>query len=106
MIEGRAVHRGVARPTEIGERTDDARTFYEGLIAGVPDGLTFVCLHPNAPGELEFIEPDSSYIRTDEYHLFQTASWQSWLAEQPVTLSGMRPFRERLRARHVSGQSV
>ena len=35
--------------------------------------LTFICLHPNAPGELEFIEPTSSYIRTDEYDLFGSA---------------------------------
>jgi chitin disaccharide deacetylase len=79
-------------------RTAPARPFYEGLIGGVPDGLTFVCLHPNAPGELEFIEPDSSYIRTDEYDLFRTETWVAWLAEQPVTLSGMRPFRRRLRS--------
>ncbi len=79
-------------------RSGDPRAFYEGLIGDIPAGLTFVCLHPNAPGELEFIEPESSYIRTDEYDLFRTASWAAWLAEQPITLTGMRPLRDRLRS--------
>ena len=79
-------------------RSSDPRAFYEGLMGDIPSGLTFVCLHPNAPGELEFIEPDSSYIRTDEYDLFRTKTWRSWLLDQPLTLSGMRPFRDRLRS--------
>ena len=86
-------------------RAGEAMPLYKGLIGEVPNGLTFVCLHPNAPGELEFIEPESSSIRTDEYDLFRSESWGAWLAEQRVTLTGMRPFRDRLRAGQPSRQS-
>ncbi len=71
------------------------------LIGGLADGLTFVCLHPNAPGELEWIEPDSAHIRTNEYDLFRTPGWRHFvdgLAAEPV---GMRWIRDEMRA---SGQ--
>ena len=38
-------------------RSGDPIATYEPLFAGIPDGLTFLALHPNAPGELESIEP-------------------------------------------------
>jgi predicted glycoside hydrolase/deacetylase ChbG (UPF0249 family) len=58
------------------------------------DPLSFICFHPNAPGELQFIEPDSSNIREDEYAVLGSAEYQRWLAAQPIERIGMRTIRE------------
>ncbi len=79
------------------QRTDPPRPYYEQLIGSCSDPLTFICLHPNAPGELEFIEPTSSYIRTDEYDLFGTDDYRAWLSGQAIRPIGMRELRAELR---------
>ncbi|MER8417111.1 polysaccharide deacetylase family protein [Mesorhizobium sp. M1329] len=71
---------------------------YKALIEGVREGLTFFCLHCNAPGELELIEPRAAYIRTEEYELFRDQGFRDWLAAQPIEIIGMKPLREELRA--------
>ncbi|MGX5847503.1 ChbG/HpnK family deacetylase [Mesorhizobium sp. PL10] len=72
---------------------------YKALVEGVREGLTFFCLHFNAPGELELIEPRSAYIRTDEYELFCDQAFRDWLGAQDIDIIGMKPLREELRAR-------
>ena len=79
------------------QRTEPPRPYYEQLIESCRDPLTFICLHPNAPGELEFIEPTSSYIRTDEYDLFGSVDYRAWLGGQAIRPIGMRELRDRLR---------
>ncbi|MER9020104.1 hypothetical protein [Mesorhizobium sp. M0898] len=68
------------------------------------DGLTFFCLHCNAPGELELIEPRSAYIRTEEYELFRDQGFRDWLAAQPIDVIGMKPLREELRVALSAGR--
>lgn len=80
------------------QRTDPPRPVYEQLFASCSEAMTFICLHPNAPGELEFIEPTSSYIRTDEYDLFRSAGHREWLSGLAVTPIGMREVRDRYRS--------
>ena len=79
------------------DRTDPPRPYYEQLIESCTDPLTFICLHPNAPGELEFIEPTSSYIRTDEYDLFGSDDYRAWLSGRAIRPIGMRELRDRMR---------
>jgi predicted glycoside hydrolase/deacetylase ChbG (UPF0249 family) len=78
-------------------RTDPPRQHYERLIGSCTEAMTFICLHPNAPGELEFIEPTSSYIRTDEYDLFRSVGYRQWLAGLAITPIGMDEVRARFR---------
>jgi chitin disaccharide deacetylase len=40
------------------------------LIGGASDDPVFCAFHPNTPGEVEVIEPETSHVRTDEYSLF------------------------------------
>ena len=54
-----------------------------------PDGLTFFALHPNAPGELEAIEPDTAHIRIAEYELLRSDDVAAWLGPD-VERIGMR----------------
>ena len=63
------------------------------------EGLTFLCLHFNAPGELELIEPRAAYIRTEEYDVFRNEGFRAWLLAQDLDIIGMKPLRDELRAR-------
>lgn len=83
------------------QRTDPPRQLYERLIGSCTKAMTFICLHPNAPGELEFIEPTSSYIRTDEYDLFRSAGYREWLTRLAATPIGMGEVRTRFRQTEV-----
>jgi chitin disaccharide deacetylase len=55
-----------------------------------------MALHPNAPGELEAVEPATAHIRTAEYELFASDSWASWLYRQVCEPIGMRALRDAL----------
>ncbi len=71
---------------------------YRSLLGNARGELTFCAFHPNAPGEIEVIEPVTSHVRTDEYELFSSQSWRSWLDQQTFTLTSMRQLRDRYRA--------
>ena len=62
--------------------------------------LVFCAFHPNAPGpgEIEIIEPETHHVRIDEYELFKTVAWKTWLDAQPFELTGMRELRDQYRA--------
>ena len=79
------------------DRTGTADEAYRMMIRSIAPGTTFLALHFNAPGELEFIEPASAHTRTEEYALFRSEGFREWLAEQELELSGMREFRSALR---------
>ena len=87
-----------AMQTTWNRTNEPAETAYWRLIESVPEGLTFICFHFNAPGELEAIEPGSARIRTEEYELFRDAGFRGWLADQGLEVIGMRPLRDALRA--------
>ena len=78
--------------------SDPPWPIYQALLGSVPDGLCFLALHPNAPGEVEVIEPGTSHIRTDEYAMFQRHDFRTWLDSQGFEFIGMRPLRDALRA--------
>lgn len=59
-------------------REQPARERYEALYNKIGPGLTFICLHANAPGEIEVIEPGSAQIRIDEYDLLKDPSFREW----------------------------
>jgi predicted glycoside hydrolase/deacetylase ChbG (UPF0249 family) len=80
-------------------RGEPAGPAYRALLGAIAPGLSFVCLHCNAPGEVEAIEPDTAWLRTDEYALFRDAGFRGWLAGQGLEVIGMRPLRDEVRAR-------
>lgn len=71
---------------------------YRALLSRATADLVFCAFHPNAPGDIETIEPATSHVRTDEYGLFTTAAWREWLDTQPFTRIGMRELRNEYRA--------
>jgi predicted glycoside hydrolase/deacetylase ChbG (UPF0249 family) len=79
-------------------RPRGAAVDYRSMLTAAGDGLTFCAFHPNAPGEVEVIEPDTWHVRTDEHQLFGSGEWVSWLGGQPFEVIGMGALRAEMRA--------
>ena len=77
------------------------RAGLRAIIESVKDGLTFFCLHFNAPGELELIEPRSAYIRTEEYDLFRSEGFRVLAAG-----AGSRHHRHEAAARRTAREAA
>ena len=100
----------VARAREAGEpifdlvvespwgRQTDAETAYRRMFAEIQEGLTYLSLHFNKPGDFEVIEPDHAHIRTEEYAVFKSGLVAELVAAHGVDVIGMRQIRDRLRA--------
>ena len=83
-------------------RTTDAETAYRAIFAGIPDGLTYLALHFNTPGDFEVIAPDLAHIRTEEYALFRTARRRMGRRVRPRGDLDARPARRAAHPRRVS----
>lgn len=81
------------------QRTGGAEAAYRDIFAAIPEGLTFLSLHFNAPGDFEVIEPDFAHIRTEEYALFRGERIAQWVDQFGLTVIGLRDTRDRLRTR-------
>ncbi len=71
-------------------REQPASERYQALYGRIGPGLNFLCLHANAPGEIEVIEPGSAQIRIDEYELLKSPSFRSWAEALPVRRGSMK----------------
>jgi chitin disaccharide deacetylase len=79
-------------------RKSDAETAYREMFADIPEGLTYLSLHFNAPGDFEVVEPEQAHIRTEEYAVFKSGLVAKLVAAHGVEVIGMRQIRDRLRA--------
>ncbi|WP_259670936.1 ChbG/HpnK family deacetylase [Rhizobium lentis] len=67
-----------------------ARERYEHLYGQIAPGLNFLCLHANAPGDIESIEPDSARIRIEEYELLKDPSFRKWVDSLHIQRGSLR----------------
>ena len=51
----------------------------KNILSNLNVGLTYLALHPNAPGEIEIIDPEQWHIRTEEYSLFKDKEFLDWV---------------------------
>ena len=79
-------------------RKTDAETAYRAIFAEISQGLTFLSMHFNAPGDFEMINPEFAHIRTEEFALFRTTRIGEWAKEFGLEIIGMRGMRDALRA--------
>ncbi|HXQ15967.1 MAG TPA: polysaccharide deacetylase family protein [Caulobacteraceae bacterium] len=86
-------------------RTTDAASAYRQLFANIPEGLAYLALHFNAPGDFEAIEPEFAHIRTEEYAFFRSGAAEALIAEHQIEVIGMRQIREQLRAQRRGATS-
>jgi hypothetical protein len=82
-----------------GVASEQAEAAYRDLLTTIPEGLTFVSLHCNAPGDIETIVPGRAHWRTDEYRIFGSGMAKTWLDAAGIATTGYRPIRDALRAR-------
>ncbi|HMN29877.1 MAG TPA: ChbG/HpnK family deacetylase, partial [Caldilineaceae bacterium] len=73
------------------------RALYEQMLVTLPAGVTFVSLHPNAPGDIEHIVPDKAHWRTFEYELFQSDWLRGLLQREQIVPIGFRALRTVMR---------
>lgn len=79
-------------------RRTDAETAYREIFEAIPEGLVFLSMHFNAPGDFEAVNPPDAHLRTEEYALFKTPLIGEWAEELGITIVGMRGLRGALRA--------
>jgi hypothetical protein len=82
-----------------GAATEESDAAYRALAGNLPDGITFVALHPNTSGDIETIVPPRAHYRTDEHRILGNGSMAAWLAGSGVQTIGMRPFLDLYRKR-------
>ena len=77
---------------------EESDAAYRDLVETLPDGITFVALHPNMSGDIETIVPPRAHFRTDELRLLGDGKIKAWLDAANVQTIGMRPLRDLMRA--------
>ena len=70
---------------------------YQKMFTKSKTGITFAALHPNAPGEVEVIEPNQFHVRTQEYEIFSSKDYLTWLTKNEIKSIGMRELRDAMR---------
>lgn len=80
-----------------GVPSEKSHAAYHSLIKSLPQGLTFVALHPTCPGEIETIVPPKAHFRTDEYRLLRDVEFQEFIRKEGIFLLGFRTLRDLLR---------
>jgi len=51
----------------------------KNIIKDIKPGFTYLALHCNKPGEIEFIDPEQSHVRTEEYNLAKDKEFINWI---------------------------
>lgn len=69
---------------------------YEAMLRSLPPGITYISLHPNAPGDIEAISPDRAHWRTFEYEYFRSDRLRKFLTQEGITPIGYREIRDAL----------
>ncbi len=78
---------------------DDPVKRCRGMFEGLLPGLSFLAIHPTAPGEIEAIDPAFHAVRSNEYAVLRSSNHHEWIAAQRLSLSDMRSLREDFRGR-------
>ena len=61
---------------------------YTQMIDELQPGVTFFALHPNTPGDIEFINPIRAHCRIDEYRLATDERFIAALSKQDIQIEG------------------
>lgn len=77
-------------------RDEDIEQLYRRYVADAGEGITFLSLHCNAPGEVERVHPNDAAWRIAEDALFRRPDFLAWVADQGVELAGFRRYRDAL----------
>lgn len=67
---------------------------YERILHDLPAGVTYFSLHPNAPGDIEAIDPPHAHWRTFEYQYLQSERLAAFLEREDIVPIGYEELRE------------
>ena len=70
---------------------------YENILHNLPAGVTYFSLHPNAPGDIEAIDPPHAQWRTFEHQYFQSDRLRLFLEREEIVPIGCEEIREVMR---------
>ncbi len=70
---------------------------YRELFSCIPEGLTWLALHFNTPGDIELFD-QGAQIRIGEYEFFRSPKGRALMDEFGLIPVGMRQFRDRMRS--------
>jgi hypothetical protein len=76
---------------------DGVEQAFRRIFERIPEGMTYLTLHFNAPGDIELAD-EEAHIRIGEYEFFRSGQGWALIEEYELTPIGMREFRDRLRA--------
>lgn len=76
-----------------GDRAD----LYEAILRDLQPGVTYFSLHPNAPGDIEILDPVGHHWRTGEYNYFRSDRCRSFLEKEGIVPIGYREIRDVMR---------
>jgi predicted glycoside hydrolase/deacetylase ChbG (UPF0249 family) len=69
---------------------------YERILGELEPGVTHFALHPNAPGDIEWIDPVHHAWRIFEYHYLQSDRLDAFLRREGITPIGYRALYDRM----------
>ena len=75
----------------------DRVQLYETILRGLQPGITYFSLHPNAPGDIEMIDPVNHHWRSGEYDYFRSDRLRAFLEREGIVPIGFREIREVMR---------
>jgi predicted glycoside hydrolase/deacetylase ChbG (UPF0249 family) len=70
---------------------------YERILHELPVGVTYFSVHPNAPGDIEVIDPPHAHWRTFEYQYLQSERLAAFLEREDIVPIGFEEIREVMR---------
>jgi len=81
-----------------GDGQGDRADLYEAILRGLQPGVTYFSLHPNAPGDIEVIDPVNNRWRIHEYNYFRSERLAEFLEREGIIPIGYREIRDVMRA--------
>ena len=97
-LVNRVLETDFSRPLSRPISPETYKAMFAAVASGDHSGWYFAALHPNAPGEVEVIEPDHSHVRTDEYLIFGSSAYSEWMRSGAIRTATMRSMRDEMRS--------
>ena len=84
---------------DAGDGGEERADLYEAILHDLQPGVTYFSLHPNAPGDIEVIDPDNGHWRTYENDYLRSDRLHTFLAQEGIVPIGYREIREVMRGK-------
>lgn len=81
-----------------GDGQGDRADLYEAVLRELQPGVTYFSLHPNAPGDIEILDPVNHHWRTGEYNYFRSDRLREFLEREGIVPIGFREIRNVMRS--------